>query len=85
MRHYLPLTLLAVSLAAAAAPATYKKAGPNAEGISTFWVKCDNGNVAVAQCLKDEAHCGVGAGNSLPREAVLVCEGIVGLISVPSK
>ena len=68
-----------------AAPATYKKSGPDPQGVSTFWVKCENGNVSTVACLRDDAHCGAEHRQSLVTAAVMACESIQGLTMVPGK
>lgn len=68
---------------AQAAPATYKKSGPDPRGIVVHWVKCENGNVSTVQCQKDEAHCGEQFDRYLAREAVVACDSIQGLVMEP--
>lgn len=80
------LTLIAsTALAANAAPATHRKAGPDAAGVVTHWVKCDNGNVSTAQCLRDIVHCGPGYDRTLASQAIAACDAIVGLVPEPRK
>jgi len=85
MQKIVLLSLLGVVASAAAAPATYKKSGPDRYGVTTFWVKCENGNVSTTQCLKDVSHCGEGSNHSLMTAAVLACDGIMGLTMGPAK
>ena len=82
-----PLLILGALLisTAFAAPATYKKSGPDPQGITTFWVKCENGNVSTVACLRDVSHCGERSDQSLMTAAVMACEGIQGLTMVPGK
>ena len=49
---------------------------PDANGLIRYWVKCENGNVAVAECLKDQRHCGDRRDQTIAREAVAACDGI---------
>ena len=77
--------LLILPLLASAAPATYKKSGPDARGVVVHWVKCDNGYVSTVQCLNDTAHCGEQFDRYLAREAVLACDSFQGLIMEPVK
>lgn len=83
MRARLLMAGLAATAAAQAAPATYKKSGPDARGIVVHWVKCENGNVATVQCHRDDAHCGAQFDRPLAREAVVACESIQGLVMEP--
>ncbi len=80
MKKMLTVALLLLAGAANAAPATYKKSGPDRYGVTTFWVKCENGNVSTTQCLRDVAHCGSGNDSLLLAAAVLACDSIVGLM-----
>lgn len=85
MKSIITIVLLSVATAASAAPATHKKAGPDRNGVTTFWVKCENGNVSTTQCFKDVSHCGAASDQSLGTAAVLACDAIVGLIAEPRK
>lgn len=77
------LLLLLSGTAALAAPATYKKSEPDPRGVVAYWVKCEDGNVAVTQCLRDEGRCGKSWDLSLASAAVEACQGIHGLVMEP--
>ena len=80
MKTIAALALLALADLAQAAPAVHHKSGPDAKGLSTFWVKCENGNVSTTVCLKDVSHCGAEHQLSLMTAATLACDSIVGLV-----
>lgn len=77
MKRRLAATLLvAVAALARAEPVVSQQGAANAEGVIRYWVKCDNGNVAVTHCQHDQQHCGEQHDQPLAREAVAVCDGI---------
>ncbi len=83
MNKIASISLLLLATVASAAPATYKKSGPDPRGLVVHWVKCENGNVSTVQCHRDEAHCGQQYDRYLAREAVLACDSIQGLTMEP--
>jgi uncharacterized protein (DUF2147 family) len=77
MRHRLAAALWATSAAfAQAEPVVSQQGAADANDVTGYWVKCDNGNVVVTHCQHDQQHCGERHDQSLPREAIAACEGI---------
>ena len=85
MKSIITLALLSVAAVAQAGPSVHKKSGPDQRGVTTFWIKCENGNVSTTQCLRDVSHCGPDSNQSLMSAAVLACDSIQGLTMVPGK
>ncbi len=85
MKRIITSALLSAAAAAQAAPAVHHKSGPDQSGQSTFWVKCENGNVSTTVCLKDVSHCGAEHQLALITAATLACDSIQGLTMVPGK
>jgi hypothetical protein len=67
---------LLLPLVATAAPQVSQKAAPDARGVVAYWVKCDNGDVAVIDCFKDKLHCGEQYDQPIQRVALAACAAI---------
>lgn len=70
------LGMAAVATLAMAEPMVSQQGAPDANGLIRYWVKCENGNVAVMECLKDQHHCGERRDQPIAREATVACDGI---------
>lgn len=85
MKTILTLSLLAAASAAFAVPSTFKKGTPDAYGVTSYWVKCDNGNVTVVQCFRDTQRCGERSDQALQQVAIAACDSMQGLTMEPIK
>ncbi|GEM_PF-3756987 len=73
------IILMIYSLSTFAAPTISAPKGPDNFGIITYNIKCDSGDFTIAQCLKDEKHCGMKKNLNLLEEASRGCAVVVKL------